>query len=183
MQTISFFVLNPNSTLHLPFKLQWLFIIAIVKKIKSKKNSPSHSHTQLMFFRDLLRCGYLKVLIRMWICGNDSVIGSFLRCLVYLSSDYKQFHYTINGYTTVLRISDIIDGKRWYSLAATTETEYIDNSVMYRDIIKVLTKLVAERFGVTTILFHATETFAKIVRVAVVCCESFLAIWFYCWCY
>lgn len=41
-----------------------------------------------------------------------------------------------------------------YLLTATTETGYIDsdtNSVMYRDIIKVLTKLVAMRFGLTTI--------------------------------
>lgn len=41
-----------------------------------------------------------------------------------------------------------------YLLTATTETGYIDsdtNSVMYRDIIKVLSKLVAKRFGLTTI--------------------------------
>lgn len=31
----------------------------------------------------------------------------FLRCFVDLGSDYEQFHYTINDYTTVLRIRDL----------------------------------------------------------------------------
>lgn len=90
---------------------------------------------------------------RLWM---RAFLPNFILCL-YLYS-IRQV-YAVHGNLCTNKPARWMDFKwnRWtrlYLLTATTETGYIDsdtNSVMYRDIIKVLTKLVAKRFGLTTI--------------------------------